>query len=451
MGELFGTDGIRGKANTYPLTPEMAVRIGKAIAAYFKAQNGDTKIVVGKDTRLSGDMLENAVISGICSQGVHVSIAGVVPTPAVAYLTASHGADAGIMISASHNPYYDNGIKVFNGDGFKLDDNTEAEIEQILLENSPHPATPPITETGRVSLISNAALQYTDFLMNQYNGPTPLNGMRIVLDCSNGATHEAAPLLFRRLSSQVDVLFASPDGKNINAQCGSQHPQALQQTVLAHKADIGLAFDGDGDRLIAVDNDGGVTTGDQILYICAKMMKDVGVLANNLAVSTVMSNMGLGVALKEQHIDHLITQVGDRYVLKRMREKGAVIGGEDSGHMIFLHQHTTGDGMLTALKLIEAIMHEEKSLSELKQKMPVYPQILVNVPVTKKPSIDSIPELMDAIELAEAQLAGKGRVLVRYSGTQPLCRVMVEASSKSDMEKHCRSLVDIVKATIGKP
>ena len=247
----------------------------------------------------------------------------------------------------------------------------------------------------------------------------------------------------------MHVLFASPNGKNINDQCGSQHPEVLQQTVLEQKADLGLAFDGDGDRLIAVDNEGGVTTGDQILYICAKMLNNTGKLSNSLAVSTVMSNMGLGVALKEQKIDHLTTQVGDRYVLEKMRETGAIIGGEDSGHMIFLDQHTTGDGMLTALKLIESILHENKYLSELKKKMPVYPQILVNIQVTQKPAIESIPELVTAINNAEAQLADRGRVLVRYSGTQPLCRVMVEASSKSEMDKHCRTLVDVVKATIG--
>jgi len=449
MGKLFGTDGIRGLANEYPMTSEMAMKVGRAVAYFFnRKEKGRPKIIIGKDTRISGYMLEYALVSGVCSMGADAYLAGVLPTPGIAYITASTDADAGIMISASHNPFYDNGIKIFKKDGFKLSDEKEAEIEKILLSDEISSISRNIRMTGGVYRIDDAEQNYIDFLL----GKVPENfcqGMKIVIDCSNGATYKVAPELFVRLVAKVETLFNDPDGKNINENCGSQNTSELRKIVLEKRADVGLAFDGDGDRLIAVDEEGNIITGDQILAVCAKNMKKKDRLKNNTVVSTVMSNMGFGIALEDMGIKHIKAKVGDRYVLESMINSRAVLGGEDSGHMIFLDHQTTGDGILTALKLIEALKDESKPLSEVVKIMNVFPQVLINVEVKNKPEISTILQIAETINAVEKNLAGKGRVLVRYSGTQPLCRVMVEGPTQELTEKCCQEIADKIKEQIG--
>jgi len=450
MGRLFGTDGIRGVANQYPLTAEAVFGIGRAVALIFGDSTAPAKIIIGKDTRLSGSMIEDALASGICSTGARVCLAGILPTPAVAYLTASTDAVAGVAISASHNPFYDNGIKIFDADGYKLSDSKEDEIEHFWRSN---PMDPFGREdelcSGPVEELKDAAERYLAFLQSALPDARQFSGVKIVLDCSNGATYAVAPKLFKNLAAQVEAIHIRPNGKNINAECGSEHPERLIDTVLAKKADVGLAFDGDGDRLVAVDETGRVVSGDRTLAICARFLKRKGLLKNNVVVSTVMSNLGLRLALKELGINHLFSPVGDRYVLDQMNASGAVIGGEDSGHMIFLDQHTTGDGMLTAIRLIQIMREENKPLSELSQVMSVFPQALLNVDVQKKPAIETVPEIMAAIRSVEERLGEKGRVLVRYSGTQPLCRVMVEGPEENETRTYCQHIADIVKAALG--
>ena len=449
MGKLFGTDGIRGIANEYPMTAELAMKVGKAVAFISKGLNGRSKIVIGKDTRLSGDMLEQAIASGVCTMGVDVYLTGTLPTPGIAYITTSTGANAGIVISASHNPFYDNGIKIFKGDGFKLSDEKEAEIEQIVLNENLDLLTRMVQDTGRVYTMADSGKSYANFLKNTLPEKNTFKGLKIVMDCSNGATFDVAPKLLTRFGADVDALFVRPDGKNINENCGSQNPQVLRKNVVKKGADIGLAFDGDGDRLVAVDETGGIATGDQIIAICAKYMKQIGILKGNCVVSTVMSNLGLRLCLKEMGIKHIESKVGDRRVVEKMMSLGAVLGGEDSGHMIFLDHHTTGDGILTALRLIEIMQAESKPLSELRKIMTVFPQILINVEVRHKPEIETVPAIKDAMISVERHLDNEGRVLIRYSGTEPLCRVMVEGPSMEKTRSYCQELADVVKKNIG--
>jgi phosphoglucosamine mutase len=444
MEKLFGTDGIRGIANEYPMTAEVALNVGRAIAYISKREGHSPRIVIGKDTRLSGDMFESALISGICSMGVQAISVGVIPTPGIAFLASNMRADAGIVISASHNPMQDNGIKIFNRDGFKLPDEKENVIEELIFFNNMHKLHPAPKELGKLSRMHDAPGRYVDFLKQTF--PEELNpeGMKIVLDCSNGATYRIAPTAFAELGVEVITLFDQPDGKNINLQCGSQHPERLVSEVLQQKADAGFAFDGDGDRVIAVDDSGNVLSGDRILAICSALLKKEGKLKNNLVVRTVMSNLGLSVAFQELGIDSVFTKVGDRFVLEEMLARGAVIGGEDSGHLIFLEHHTTGDGLITALQVLAAIKKEGKTLSELAGIMTVFPQMLINIDVRRKPEIETIPEIMAAIKQAEEKLGNKGRVLVRYSGTQNMCRVMVEGPTKEETQTFCRRIADVV-------
>jgi phosphoglucosamine mutase len=450
MGKLFGTDGIRGVANQYPMTPELAVTIGKAVAAIFKGGHKQSKIVMGKDTRISGDMLEHALVSGICSMGVDAYLTGILPTPGVAFLTSSTGANAGIVISASHNPYYDNGIKIFKNNGYKLSDEEEDEIEQFVFNKSMASSPKSVQHIGRVYNLEDAGCTYGNFLKCTVPENHNFKDLKIVIDCSNGATFEVAPAIFTELGAKVKILYNNPDGKNINDNCGSQHPENLKKSVVKNEADIGFAFDGDGDRLIAVDEKGAVATGDQILAVCAKFMKQKGLLKGNQVVSTIMSNIGLGQALKEMGIKHLTAKVGDRYVMEKMVSSGAILGGEDSGHMIFLNYHTTGDGILAAIRLIEAMKDESKPISELFKIMTVFPQVLMNVDVMHKPDLKSVAGIADAIKSVESVLGKKGRVVVRYSGTQPICRVMVEGPTVNETRKYCKQLADIIKTTLGK-
>jgi phosphoglucosamine mutase len=445
MGKLFGTDGIRGVANEYPMTAEMAMNIGRATAHLFKKKGHVPKIIIGKDTRISGYMLENALVSGICSMGVHAIMVGVLPTPGIAFLTGSMRADAGIVISASHNPFQDNGIKIFGSEGFKLPDEREAAIEELIFANNLHSLRPSPTELGKAYRMEDARGRYIVFLKHTFPKEHTLEGSRIVLDCSHGATYRVAPETFMELGAEVTTLFDKPNGKNINLQCGSQHPEALAKEVRKAKADVGFAFDADGDRVIAVDEMGAVMTGDRILAICAASMKKQGLLTNNLVVRTVMSNIGLGLALESLRIDSVMTGVGDRCVIEEMQARGASLGGEDSGHLIFLRHHTTGDGIITALQLAAAMKKEGDPLSELAKIMKVFPQMLINVNVKSRPEIATVPEIMAVIREVETKLGDQGRVLVRYSGTQNMCRVMVEGPSQEETGRYCRQIAAVVE------
>jgi len=449
MGELFGTDGVRGVANEHPMTAEMALNIGRATACLFKRTGHTPRIIIGKDTRVSGYMLENALVSGICSMGVNALLVGVLPTPGIAFTTNSMRADAGIVISASHNPFQDNGIKIFSSEGFKLPDEKELEIENLIFSNNMRTLHPSANELGKAYRIEDARGRYIVFLKNSFPKEFTLEGTKAVMDCAHGATYKVAPETLFELGADVTTIYDEPNGENINANCGSQHPETLAEEVKKRGADVGFAFDGDGDRLIAVDETGTVLTGDQIMVVCAKTMKEEGKLPNNLLISTVMSNIGLGIALEEFGIENAVTKVGDRYVLEEMLAKGAAIGGEESGHVIFLEHHTTGDGIITALQVLAAMKKQQKPLSELAQMMKVFPQKLINVEVKSKPDLSTIPEINEVIKAVEAQLGTKGRVLVRYSGTQPMCRVMVEGPTNDETEKYCTQIADVLREKLG--
>ncbi len=445
MGKLFGTDGIRGVANKDPMTPEMAIQIGQAVAHVLNEKGHRQRIVIGKDTRLSGYMLENALAAGISSMGADVISVGPMPTPGVAFIANNMDADGGIVISASHNPFEDNGIKIFSKEGFKLSEEQELEIEELIFQNNMQSLASSSQEIGRAFREENALEGYKVFLKHTFPKNLSLEGVKIVLDCANGATYKVAPTLFKEMRAEVLCLNVNPDGKNINVECGSLHPEWLAEKIIENRADIGLAFDGDGDRLIAADEKGNIISGDKILAICAKNLKKERRLKNNLVVSTVMSNLGLSLALNEMEIKHIKTRVGDRYVIEELLKNGAVLGGEDSGHIIFLEHHTTGDGLITALQLLAVMQKEEKAVSELSKVMKTFPQVLINVDVKSKPDLKGIPEIGNVIGSVEKELGDMGRVLVRYSGTQPMCRVMVEGPTKEQTEKLAKKIAEIVK------
>ncbi len=449
MGKLFGTDGVRGEANRYPMNAEIAFAIGQAVVYLLKKTHDRPRIVIGKDTRISGYMLEGALESGITSMGGNPYLVGVLPTPGIAFIAQTMRADAGIVISASHNPYQDNGIKIFNGSGFKLSDEQEEAIEELMMSNTLHGLVPPVREMGQAFRLEDAHGRYIVFVKNSFPRDLSIEGMKIVLDTANGATYKIAPDTFWELGADIEVIHNTPNGININDRCGSQHTEDLRKRVVESGAAVGLAFDGDGDRLIAVDEKGQEMTGDQILLICARMLKEQGKLKNDLLVSTVMSNLGLRVACRKYGFRYHASKVGDRYVLEEMMRLGGVVGGEDSGHMIFLDHHTAGDGIITALQLVAAMVRTGKPLSELAKWMDIYPQKLINVDVRSKPDIATIPQVMAVIEGVEKELGDEGRVLVRYSGTQNMCRVMVEGPSDAVTEKHCAEIADVIRAHLG--
>jgi phosphoglucosamine mutase len=427
----------------------IAFSVGQAIAHLLKKPNHRTRIIIGKDTRISGYMLESSLESGITSMGGYPYLVGVLPTPGIAFITQSMRADAGIVISASHNPYQDNGIKIFSGNGFKLSDGEEEEIEKLILGNKLPEMVPPVREMGQAYRLEDVHGRYIVFLKNTFPRDLTMEGIKIVLDTANGATYKIAPDTFFELGANVEVIHHTPNGLNINDHCGSQHTQDLKKRVVESKADIGLAFDGDGDRLIAVDEKGNDISGDQVLIICARKLKEKGKLKNDLLVSTVMSNLGLKVACKKYGIKHHASKVGDRYVLEDMVHLGGIIGGEEAGHMIFLEHHTTGDGIVTAMQLIAAMVEMGKPLAELSKMMEIYPQKLINVDVSSKPEISSLPKVIEVIKQVESDLRDDGRVLVRYSGTQNMCRVMVEGPTHELTEKYCRQIADVIKKMIG--
>lgn len=442
MGKLFGTDGIRGIAGTYPIDAETGKRLGYFLVDFCKNRGKSTDIITGRDTRESGELLEKAVSAGVLAAGGTVKSAGVIPTPGVAFLAKKEGCGAGVVISASHNPFDYNGFKLFSGDGYKFSEAEEKEIEDKILDKTAKLA---ISDLESLTLLENAKEDYRTFLANIVNNKEKLMEYSIVIDCSNGAASVVAPDLFDSLRVKADIIFATPDGKNINNNCGSQHTEVLSTKVIEKNANIGLAFDGDADRLIAVDETGTTLTGDQIIAICAKMLHEKNELKNNVVVTTVMSNMGLGAALKEMDISHEKTGVGDRLVMEKMREIGGSIGGEDSGHIIFANNHTTGDGILSALQLLNAMTFSGKPLSKLANIMKIYPQVLINVKVKNKPEIMTVPEIKQAITTSETDLGDNGRILVRYSGTEPLCRVMVEGKDQAEIEKYAKSIAEIIE------
>ena len=439
--KLFGTDGVRGVANIYPMTAEVALQLGRALAHVIKYGPGRHRIVVGKDTRLSGYLLEYAITAGICSMGVDVLLLGPMPTPGIAFITHSMRADAGVVISASHNPYQDNGIKFFKGDGYKLPDEIEAHIESLLSQREFEETRPTATEIGQAFRIEDARGRYISYLKSTFPKELELDGLKIVVDCAHGATYKVAPEVLEELGAEIIPIGVRPNGRNINRLCGATHPEGMARLVARYQADLGIAFDGDGDRCIMVDHQGRVVDGDHILAICALDMQRRQTLKRKTVVATVMSNLGLEVALKNHGLKLVRTKVGDRYVLETMLKGGYNLGGEQSGHLVFLNHSTTGDGILTALRLLSVMLREQKPLAELANCMEVYPQVLLNLKVKERRDLGKVPQAQKAIQAAEKRLQGRGRLLVRFSGTEPLLRVMVEGEKPNEINEVAQELV----------
>ena len=445
MRRLFGTDGIRGVANIHPMTAEMAMQIGRGTAFIFKNEKRRHRIVIGKDTRLSGYMLENALVAGICSMGVDVLLVGPLPTPGIAFITTSMRADAGIVISASHNPFQDNGIKIFSGDGFKLPDQLEDRIEELITSDRIASLRPTAQEVGKAFRIDDAVGRYVVYLKNSFPKEYTLEGMKIVLDCANGAAYRVAPAVFEELGARVIPRGVDPDGENINSQCGSLHPQGVTRAVKKEGADIGISLDGDADRAIFSDERGNVVDGDQIMALCARDLRKGNRLKKNTLVATVMSNLGLDLTLKKLGIKIVRTQVGDRYVVEEMAKHGYNFGGEQSGHLIFLDYNTTGDGVLSALQVLAVMKREGKKLSELASILTPFPQVLLNVPVAHKKDPHQVPEVASLIKKVQKKLGEKGRVLVRPSGTERLIRVMVEGEKADEIKAYAEEIAESVR------
>lgn len=448
--KLFGTDGIRGLANVEPMTAATALRLGQAAVQRFdRDSNRRPVIVIGKDTRRSCGMLEAALAAGASSMGADVWLAGVLPTPAVALLTRSLQADAGVVVSASHNPFADNGIKFFGPDGFKLPDAVEAEME-ALLQSAIAPARPVTgAAIGSVRILADAGDRYMAALHAILPGTRPLQRLKIVIDCANGAGYRVAPALFAALGAQVSTLGTDPDGTNINDRLGAVHPQELQKAVVAGAADMGLALDGDADRAILVDASGAVVDGDEVLAMLGIEMQAHGTLRGATVVATVMSNLGLEIALREHGVRLLRTQVGDRYVVEEMRRGGYNLGGEQSGHLLFLDSSTTGDGIIAALQVARLMMEKQRPLSELKRVMAKLPQALLNVRVRDRRELDEVAPVRDAIAAVTRALGERGRVLVRYSGTEPLLRVMVEGEDAAKVQAYAEQIAAAIRSTFG--
>lgn len=447
MGRLFGTDGVRGVANV-ELTPELAFQIGQAGAYVLAGEKGKKpKILVGKDTRISGDILESALAAGICSVGAEVVLGGVLPTPAVAYLVRTQGYDAGVVISASHNSFEHNGIKYFNHEGYKLSDAIEERIEAIILDGAEEVSRPAYENIGHISRADNLVRDYIDFAKSTVD--CSFSGLKIAIDCANGASCVTAEKTLKELGAEVVVLHNQPDGININKDCGSTHMETLMAYVKEHHMDAGLAFDGDADRMLAVDENGEYIDGDKIMAICALDMRERGLLPDNTVVATVMSNLGFFVMGEEQGLQIKRTKVGDRYVLEEMLEHGHKIGGEQSGHVILLEHNTTGDGLVTGLQLLSVLKRSGKKLSELAKVMQVYPQVLINAKVKnenkKEENYMAFPEIREAIEKMEAEFSGSGRVLIRPSGTEPLVRVMIEGKDETLIRKRAEELAALME------
>ncbi|MBA3013803.1 MAG: phosphoglucosamine mutase [Proteobacteria bacterium] len=449
MRRLFGTDGVRGTANIYPMTSEIAMQIGRGIAFLVKDNKHGHRIVIGKDTRISGYMIENALAAGICSMGVDVLLVGPLPTPAIAFITHSMRADAGVVISASHNPFQDNGIKIFSRDGFKLPDEMEADIEDLIFSQKMAALRPVAEEIGKATRIDDAKGRYIVFLKNTFPPKYTLDNFHIVLDCAHGATYGVAPHVFEELGAKVTAIGIKPDGKNINHQCGALHPELIAAKVKEVGADIGIALDGDGDRLIVVDEKGSIIDGDHIMAICAADLMARKKLRKKTLVATVMSNLGLEIAM-ERMGGHLVrTKVGDRYVVEEMRANRYSFGGEQSGHLIFLDHSTSGDGTLAALQLLSIMIKHDKPVSQLATIMEALPQVLKNVRTTKRLDLDNLLDFQKACRQMEQKLGNDGRILVRLSGTEPLVRVMLEGQDHGEINQMADELCAILRKADG--
>ncbi|NOR50275.1 MAG: phosphoglucosamine mutase [Desulfuromonadales bacterium] len=447
--QLFGTDGVRGIANMHPMTTEIAMQLGRAAAYVFKHDDRRSRIVIGKDTRLSGYMIENALAAGVCSMGVDVLLVGPLPTPGIAFITASMRADAGVVISASHNPYQDNGIKFFARDGFKLPDELELQIEELIFSERIDSLRPTAEEVGKAFRVDDAIGRYIVFLKNTFPRELDLVGLKIVLDCAHGAAYRVAPAVLEELGAEVFAYGVDPDGTNINSGCGSTHPEVIAAAVREHGADLGIALDGDADRCIFVDEHGNEVDGDHIMAICSIDMLKRDALPHRTVVATVMSNMGLDIALRQAGGKIVKTNVGDRYVVEEMRRNGYRFGGEQSGHLVFLDHNTTGDGMLSALQILSILQKSGKPLSELASVMTALPQILVNVRVRERLSVKEMPEVEKIIADVENRLGDSGRVLIRYSGTEPLMRIMLEGRDQGEITDMANEIALVVNGLIG--
>ena len=445
--KIFGTDGIRGVTNTYPMTPEISLALGKALTKYLSEKTGGhVKILIGKDTRLSGYVFEQAIASGITSMGADVLLVGPLPTPAIAFLTSNMRATAGVVISASHNPYTDNGIKIFDSTGFKLPDETEIEIENMVLGGEQ--ITPPPL-TGKAKRIEDAVGRYIVFLKNTFPKDLTLDGLRVVVDCANGAAYKVAPIIFQELGAQVITIGTEPNGTNINVDCGSLRPEILSEEVVRSGSDIGIALDGDADRVVFCDENGNEVDGDHVLAICSSEMMETGTLSTDTVVATQMSNMALENYLSEMGLKLERTRVGDRYVVEAMRKLGANLGGEKSGHLLFLDHSTTGDGLLASLQILSIMRKKGKPLSELAGIIDMFPQILNSLEIKEKRPFEQIPGLVELVRESEKILAGKGRINLRYSGTELLARVMVEGEDETLINGIASRVSSVISENIG--
>ena len=450
MRKLFGTDGVRGTANVHPMTVEMATQLGRAAAYVFKQDDSRRhQILIGKDTRLSGYMFENALTAGICSMGVDVIVVGPLPTPGVAYITRSLRADAGIVISASHNPYEDNGIKFFAPDGFKLPDEKEMEIEALISSGKLNEIRPNAHEIGKSTRIDDAVGRYIEFVKATFPKGLTLDGMKIVVDVANGACYKAAPRALMELGAKVITINDEPDGMNINATCGSLYPEEMQARVIKDKADLGAAFDGDGDRVILADENGQLRDGDIMMTIAALDMQQRGLLNGNTIVNTPMSNVGMDLALKRSGVKVVKSKVGDRYVVEKMLEGNYNIGGEKSGHIVFLDYNTTGDATITLLQILSVMRTTGRTLGELSHGIEMFPQVLKNVVVGEKPPLEQVKPLYEAIEQARKELGEDSQVVVRYSGTEPKLRIMIQGREKQHIEQLAQNLVQLAQSELG--
>lgn len=447
--KLFGTDGVRGVANVDPMTAEMALQLGRAIAYAFKKEPRRHRIVIGKDTRLSGYMLEGAMMAGICSMGVDALLVGPLPTPGIAFVTTSMRADAGVVISASHNPYHDNGIKFFSRDGFKLPDVMELQLEEFILGKHDPSHRPTASEVGKAYRVDDAIGRYVVFAKNTFPKELTLEGLKIAVDCANGATYKVAPAVFYELGAEVVQIGVKPNGENINDNCGALYPENVSKAVKETGAHLGIAFDGDGDRCIMVDETGNEVDGDHILAICATAMLKEGALNKNTLVATIMSNSGLEEAIEGAGGKVIRTKVGDRYVVEEMIKGGYNLGGEQSGHIIALDHTTTGDGVITALQVLKRMVKEGKKLSELASVMKTYPQVLLNVKVREKKDLKDIPSITNALKSVEDKLRNRGRAFIRYSGTEPLARITIEGERHDEIVTMANELAMILQKEIG--
>lgn len=447
--KLFGTDGVRGRANRPPMTVETALALGRAAGKLFRQHNGKHRVVVGKDTRLSCYMIENALIAGLCSMGIDTLMVGPLPTPGIAFITRAYRADAGVVVSASHNRFHDNGIKFFDSEGFKLADEWERQMEAVVAANDFSDCLPLDDQIGKNTRVVDADGRYIEFAKATFAKKKSLKNIRIALDCANGAAWRVAPLIFRELDAELFLYGANPNGLNINDQCGSLHPEVIQKAIIEHKADVGIALDGDADRVIMVDENAQILDGDTLLAICARDMKQRGLLAHNTVVGTVMSNLGFMKSMEDLGIHVIKAQVGDRYVIQEMIEHGLNLGGEQSGHLIFLDHNTTGDGLVAALQVLRIMVETESRLSDLAAVIRKYPQTLLNVKVTSKPPLDSLSKVSETIRTVEEKLGDAGRVLVRYSGTEAICRVMVEGPKQAQVQAFADEIGDVIRAEIG--